>query len=381
MMKTKAVLVILCAATSCASSSPASIFSDADINECTRIRGPELVKSGDSYWHVFATCCGSTACGHATRRRLAGNSTLGDDHRLSRVIMATSSDKGMTWGKAKFLADGQKGYEGVNAIYDKIKKRVVVQYQKLDGQKTDGGKTYQTMSSDHCHTWSKPVDLSKQLKGCVVGETAGPRVQTGTGRLLWYSGTHSCVWYSDDHGETYNTSVAHATASGSERPLLKNEVSFSVVGESNSSVIYANGRGIFTKWQPYRIDYVSKDDGLTWKATKSALKDPPSPDGGINNEERALLYAGGAIYTAEPKGTKDGSLRELIVSCSKDNGKSWPKSVNVNGAHYAGYSNLGWVSPGKDQVKKLLVVWDHEKDDVHTVGGTILSQVIGANWC
>ena len=29
----------------------------------------------------------------------------------------------------------------------------------------------------------------------------------------------------------------------------------------------------------------------------------------------------------------------------------------------------------------VLVVWDHEKDDVHTVGAAPLSQVIDTDWC
>lgn len=366
-------LIIAYAAVACVSSSPTSIFSHSDVEECTRIRTPELAKSGDSHWHVFATCCGDNACGHKTRRRLYANNTLGDDHSKARVIMATSSDKGSTWGKSKFLADGEKGVEGVNVIYDKVKDRLVVQYQKLDG---DHKKTYQTMSSDHGHSWSKPRDLTEQLKDCVIGETAGARVQTGTGRLLWYSGSGRCVWYSDDHGETYKTRKAHASDSGSQRPELENEVSFSVVGEGNSSYIYANGRGIYDPWKPHRIDYVSKNDGRTWKAVKSELKDPPSPEGGVNTEERALVYGEGTVYTAEPKGTADGSLRELIVSCSKDHGKTWPKSTNVNGVHYAGYSQLGY-----ENHEKLLVVWDHEKDDIHTVGAAPLSQVIDTKWC
>ena len=372
-----AVSTVLCLA----ASSPVAVFSDDDVKECTRIRTPELVKTGQSNWHVFATCCGDNACGHKTRRRLGANSSeLEDNHSEARVIVATSDDKGVTWGKSQFLADGKKGMAGVNAIYDTVKNRVVVHYCKEDERKV-----YQTMSSDHAKSWSKPVELTGQLKGCTVGSTAGSRVQTGTGRLLWYSGLDAaeggeCVYYSDDHGATYKTH--RATATGAIK-VLSNEVSFAVVGDSNSSFIFANGRAVYKDWKPNRIDYVSRDDGLTWHAGKSPLKDPYNPDGSLNTEERSLLYADGVLYSAEPKGTKDGSLRELILSCSKDVGKTWSKSITINsGNHYAGYSSLGWLNPGKQSKSKtLLVVWDHEKDDVHTVGAVPLSQVVNADFC
>ena len=94
------LLISACAAVIAVSSSPQSVFSDEAIKDCTRIRTPELVKSGEQHWHVFATCCGENACGHKTRRRLGSNSnetannvTLGDNHSEARIIMATSKDK------------------------------------------------------------------------------------------------------------------------------------------------------------------------------------------------------------------------------------------------------------------------------------------------
>ena len=370
--------IAACATAIAAASSPISVFSDDDVKECTRIRTPELVKSGEQHWHVFATCCGDNACGHKTRRRLGGNETLGDNHSEARIIVATSTDKGLTWGKSQFLADGKKGLEGVNAIFDTVVDSLVVQYSTYEEPK----KTYQIKSKDHAESWKGAVDLTDQLKDCDVGETAGARVQTGTGRLLWYSGVGGCVWYSDDHGATYKTHSADAKGHDAPRKLT-NEVSFTVVTNktSNTSHVFANGRAVFKDWKPNRINYVSHDDGLTWVASKSDLKDPYNPDGTLNTEERSLLFEDGVLYAAEPKGTKDGSLRELILSCSKDGGKTWPKSININGAHYAGYSSLGWRSPGKNQPKTLLVVWDHERDDVHTVGAAPLSQVIDTNWC
>eukprot|EP01052_Picozoa_sp_SAG31_P001042 SAG31_NODE_33_length_32018_cov_69.763088_26_plen_304_part_00 len=246
-----AALPLLCVLTGCIASAaslptsaPKPVFSDQDVKKCTRIRTPELVTSGHGshspltaappavYWHVIATCC-------------EGGHVESD----SKVIMATSSDNGKSWGKTQYLGEGH----GPNAIYDKVVDRLVVQYNSADDSKT-----YQIISSDHGHVWSKPEDLSRQLKACGhTGETAGQRVQTNTGRLLWYGGGAdtgkypSCFWWSDDHGKTYNASSV---------PVVKNEVSFTVVThENNYSYIFGNGRSVFKDWKPHRIDYRSDD--------------------------------------------------------------------------------------------------------------------------
>ena len=332
--------------------SPAPVFSDDDVKKCIRIKTPELITSGPltgsgRHWHVIATCCEG---GHVE-----------DD---AKVIMATSSDDGKTWGKTQFLAEGKPAH-GPNGIYDKIKDRLLVQYNS-----PDDSKTYQIISSDHGHSWSKPVDLSHQLKDCGhTGETAGSRIQTSTGRLLWYGGGsdhgkyRSCFWYSDDHGETYQTNAVKS---------IENEVSFSMVDHGGGGFIYANGRSINPDWKPYRIDYVSRDDGKTWGKSKSALKDPAT------EVERSLVYGDGVLYTASPKGTKDGPRMELIVSCSKDNGHTWPHSVNLGGDHYAGYSSLGYMGTHD---RTLIVVWDHDRDDKYNPGGAPLFQIIDTKWC
>jgi hypothetical protein len=356
-------------------SSPASVFSSEDISQCTRIRSPELVKTGGANFLVFATCCGKNACGHISEGR---NSSLGDDHSESKVILTSSSDNGRTWGKAQFLADGKTGYSNVNAIYDTVTDELVVQYID-NGNDNSLQKTYQVMSKDQGKTWSKPVDLTEQLKACPkTGATAGTRTQTSTGRLLWYGGGTGCLWWSDDHGKTYHAQNGVG---------MTNEISFlNVVNHTNNhSYLFANGRAFVDEWKPNRVDFKSHDNGETWERTKSVLKDAVGNDG-MSQVERSLLWMKGRIFTAEPKGTsnppkgKEGSHYDLVVSCSQGtNHSEWKfsKSVTVNSGHYAGYSSLGEI-PGDDS---LLVVWDHEKDDEHTVGGAPLFQTIDTKWC
>ena len=345
-------LAALCAL---AHADPAEVFTKKELNDCTRIRTPVVVSSSPQHWHVFATCCGEDACGHKSFESSQGeNSTLGDNHKESRVIMKSSSDMGKTWTKTQFLAGGKKGYAGVNAIHNKVLDELVVQYHKGEegGAKVDH--VYQVKSKDHGVTWIAEKEITHMLNNC-GGGTAGQRVQTESGRLLWYG--DSCVWYSDDNGGTYK----------SKHVDVKSETSFVSLGSNHNRDLYANGRSVEKEWRPYRVDYISNDDGETWSKSKSKLKDSVS-DGKSKQCERSLVVYddqdGHVIYSAEPEGTKQGARYKLVVSCSTDGGRTWPHSTNVNSDHMAGYSSLGVMKQGS----QLLVVWDHERDEVHTIG-------------
>jgi len=262
----------------------------------------------------------------------------------AKIIMASSHDDGKTWAH-QYPAGERSGIRGPNMIYDAVADNLVLQYQTVDGSKL-----YQTTSSTNGHQWTDPVEI--KLKECShTGETAGQRVQTSTGRLLFYGGGAdsgkypSCLWWSDDHGKTYNSS---------SDPILSNEVSFA---RTAGKQIYANGRGVVGKWQPYRIDYRSEDDGITWTRAKSTLQDPEKGQ----ECERSLVYGNGLLYTAEPKGNKDTARADLSVSCSTNGGKTWHNATVVGGDNVAGYSSLGVRKDGK-----LLVVWDFDKNYEHT---------------
>jgi hypothetical protein len=308
-----------------AAADPKSLFPDSVLSECTRIRTPHIVTSGSNWWHVSATCCMG---GHV------------EDN--ARMVMAVSSDNGKTW-KHQFPAGDPKGVRGSNMIYDRVTKNLVLQYHTIEDSKL-----YQVMTPDHGHHWSKPVEI--KLDHCkVTGETAGQRIQTSTGRLLWYGGGADsgkyppCIWYSDDHGKTYHSKVS---------PGPSNEVSFAL---TSTSQIYANGRAVVGKWQPNRIDYRSDDNGLTWTKTKSTLTEPEAGQ----ECERGLVYnpGNGIMYTSEPKGNKDHPRADLETKCSKNNGKVWHNSSIVGGDDVAGYSSIGPLADGT-----ILIVWDYDSN-------------------
>merc|ERR1711907_507599 len=351
--------------------SPAWVFSDAEVKECTRFRAPVLVRSGDNeHWHILGICCGANACGNseAYDSSRGENVTLGDDHQDARVIMKSSSDAGRSFDKTQFLSPpGEKGYAGINAIYDETTGSLVVQYQKQTGPSGKPSALYQIKSHDHGATWTKPKDLTEQVKHCPMSqETAGQRVQTDSGRLLFYA--DQCFWYSDDHGASYNVS---------QDTQVKNEVSFVSLG---NGVLYGNGRGVKVDWQPYRIDYLSHDDGVHWTRSKSLLKDPKKSghSGSHPSIERSLVYDhghGGVMFTAAPEGTDEGPRYKLVISCSTNQGKTWHASTTPHGNDKAGYSSLGVYA----DASKLIVVYEQSLSN--GVGMNFRHDTIDTKWC
>jgi len=222
---------------------------------------------------------------------------------------------------------------------------------------------YQIVSEDDAVTWSAPRDIShffepaQKSQHDMMDITAGNKVQTTTGRLLWLAHDHSynvVSWFSDDGGDTYNVS---------RNKVRGNEVSVAVQDPKTGELIM-DGRGQSFSWFPNRAVYYSKDDGTTWSdPQESPLLDPP--DGGC---QRALISHGGVLYTSEPQRQV---RHQMVLQCSQDGGKSYPwRKVVTSFLARGGYSDLKILEDGK-----LLMVWE----DYPT--NNIFSQVLETSWC
>ncbi len=192
--------------------------------------------------------------------------------------------------------------------------------------------TFVCHSDDDGKTWSKPVDISRQVKpphllnantpGAMIQLTRGPhegRIVTG----LWgtlpviKNGKRSRQWqvvvaHSDDDGSTWKRTEPLADASGKGFP---NECQ--VVEASNGDlVLIARNQG----GDLFRKKAISHDGGETWSAFDvdrglpsvacmgSVIKGPIQPDG------RWGLWAS----FPSNAGRKNGQ-----IAVSRDNGKTW----------------------------------------------------------
>ena len=327
------------------------VFTKEEVKRCTRIRTPSTLYNEDTgSIHVVARCCGINQCsGKGStihRRRL-------DNDEDATVIMKTSTDGGATWGKFQTLSPkGQNHYANGAGIYDRHRKRLVVQYNYIPQGSTApvfNTTLWQIFSTDDGSTWSEPQNLSPMLKNCnpninnMEVQTAGSKVQTESGRLVWAGHDHAsnvCVWYSDDGGESYQTA----------KLIEGNEVSISIA-DAPKGVLYMNGRG-GKRFEPYRTDYYSYDNGASWtEGTKSQLMDD---DGGC---EGSILNVNGIIYFMEPT---DKGRTKMTMHCSKDQGKTWNSQITVNGDNRGGYSDMIALPSGI-----IVAVWE---DGSHPLG-------------
>ena len=373
-----------------------NIYTQDELKFCGwRIRTPALVRTRKAV-HAIGRCCGENLCtgkshkciGHGKNEhcwppKQPGDDAslwshiyddaeprLADDNSFSTTVMKTSWDGGKTWGNFQVLSPkGETGHSCAHGVYDAAGETLIVQWSHFGTNTTRPAthvRQWQMTSTDDGQSWTWPEDISAQIAGCSASAdnqmylSAGSKIQTHTGRMLWPAhsfGGYACVWYSDDGGKTYNTSNILAKA---------NEISVAEVAVKNGRhQILMDGRGSDKAWKPHRTRYWSTDDGAHWgKGQASALLD----DAG-SGCERALINVEGTLFTSEPQGP---GRTKMVLQCSTDNGKTFPKSHVVNGDLSGGYSALLGAS---DLVKGgLLMLW--ENDDGNQYAG-----VIATDWC
>jgi len=348
-----------------------NIFSDFELKQCVRLRTPTLVRNPDTGGiHISVRCCGANRCSGKRRRLDEHDDIVGDNLKDCKVAMKSSYDNGTTWGKFQIISPkNNPGFGHGSALWDKIRKRIVLQYQSYPhGSTAPTADTtyYQIYSDDDARTWSPPTDISPFLKKCnpnnkdMMDLSAGNKIQTSSGRLLYTAHNHNrqvCTWYSDDGGLTYNTSNV----------IRGNEISVAPLN-SGKGHLYMNGRGqSYKQFDGYRVDYFSYDDGATWsKPQKSKLY---GDDGSYC--ERSLINFRGILYSAEPQGrSTEGERTKMVIQCSKDDAKTWNSSVVVNGEAEGGYSDLLGLPNGK-----LLMVWEYKPS------GNVFAKQIDTKWC
>jgi hypothetical protein len=346
---------------------PWPVFTADEVRQCGNIRIPELTVT-PSRIIIWAQCRS------ANTSNSAALPPFGDNMIHAKVVSKASSDLGESW--TNWTVHTPVQYSHGKAIFDRVAKQVVLQYQHHPSTNPELNSSYlQRVSTDDGLSWGPERDITDQLAGCnpyrpieMEVESAGSSIQTAAGRLIFTGHSKhndSCTWYSDDHGATYRTS----------NRFVGNEIS---VAELAPGHLVMNGRGGSHPWNPNRTRYRSTDDGATWgPGEASVLTD--------NNEfgcEAALIAVnvstGGSdttvLFFAEPIGK---SRTDLVLRCSLDGGDTWPHRRAVNGHEAAAYSAIAAlpVSRGRGDSAgtELLLVWES--------GNTFIAQKVGIGWC
>eukprot|EP00936_MAST-01D_sp_MAST-1D-sp1_P002656 g2656.t1 len=355
------VFIVLLAFAYSQAHTPGVVFTDAEIAACDKIRIPKIV-STPSRVIVFGQCRN-----YGAASRAPDHEAFGDDFSTNQIVSKTSTDGGISW--VDFKKWSSKGISNPTPIYDHQRSSVLLLYQKYpEADPSFNITTFVQMSKDDGASFGHPVDITHQISACsphapkhMVQLSAGSRVQTSSGRLLFTAHNDEgmgCVLSSDDGGASW-AAVA-----------LQKTKEISVV-EVNPGNLLMNGRRV----QPmppnvnpdHRINYRSKDDGLSWGAAEDSGLVSHECEGALLAKPRVGHTKNAIFYS----GVSSDDRKGLVLQCSLDGGHTWPHSTQKY-ADTAGYSDMAMLPDGKN----FIVVFE-----VSGGKGGARSDVAGGKFC
>jgi sialidase-1 len=280
------------------------------------------------------------------------------DQAGNDLLVATSSDQGQKWSRPAIAYE--QGADSCNnpcLVQDATSGRVFLFFQTFPAggkefsglpagpQDPQGNRLKFVASDDEGATWSRPVDMSTELKPakavtCASGPGIGIQLAKGkhAGRLVIPFNSQDAqrnfvnwVAFSDDAGKTWQR--------GAEVPQEGMQLNEVQVAETGDGSLYLNSRRWRSGAALRKVSW-SQDGGATWaKATEDTALPEPVCQGSL------LAAASGgkpSIFFLNPvgKGRANGTLRR-----SEDGGKTWAESTLLFPGPFA-YSSMAKV--GKD---------------------------------
>ena len=201
-------------------------------------------------------------------------------------------------------------------------------------------------SDDDGRTWSKPRNLTRELKDpswCFLLQGPGRGITMGDGTLVFPAQfqlspeeqriPHSTVIYSRDHGQTWEI------GSG----VLANTTESAVV-ELEDGVLMSNQRN---NRGGSRSIHTSTDLGKTWSehaSSRSALREPVCMASLIHVGRELTGEADGLLLFSNPD-VLQAPRRCMSIKASRDSGATWPSSqaLLLDEEPSAGYSCLTMI--------------------------------------
>ena len=298
------------------------------------------------------------------------------DHAENDIVLKRSTDSGKTWGPLQLVhEDGANSLSNPTAVIVRETGRALLMYQRypkgFDEHKAEPGlggpricRTFTQYSDDDGAIWSKPVEVTAQVKrptevtSTATGPGIGIQLARGkhAGRILMpfnqgpYGKWKVYAVFSDDGGQSwrYGETASEGVAG------YANEVQFIEVN-NGSVMLNARNQG---GGQKLRKISISRDGGGTWSTTRhdatliepvcqaSVLRHPGNGD----PAKDVFLFSNPATQTGRTNGT---------VRLSRDEGKTWPVSRVLYPGGFA-YSCLASLPDGsvgclfeRDGTKKI----------------------------
>ena len=307
------------------------------------------------------------------RQALDGFGVPFPDHAVTEILMRRSVDHGRTWSKQRVVVKSADVTTGNPcAVLDRQSGTVFLVFCRGVKPAIKGGinkSAWVIKSTDQGLTWSKPVDITdsakeKDWKYVFTGPGSGIQLQSG--RLLIpcsgeYGPQFSFLLYSDDHGATWQRTRPLRGADSLDpattwQNLGDKPAPYSAdnVTDEPGVVELADGRVYFNARSRLEVGHrgyaYSDDGGLTWSKVRFHPQLPESVvDGGLaRHPDQDVLLVSRPTFRYK-KGMPYGGVwshrRNLTLSVSSDNGKTWPVSRLIHKGP-AAYSDLAVLQNG-----------------------------------
>ena len=285
-------------------------------------------------------------------RRVEGKGDNGDID----TVLKRSTDGGKTWseeitvadigadtiGNACPTVDPESGAITVVMTWNRVPEKKVV-----PGFGEDSRLVYLSRSTDDGLTWSKPEDITRQVKlgnwsWFASGPGSGIVLERGPhkGRFVLgvnhkeAEGYRAHAIYSDDRGKTWKSSRSFAA-------LHTNECE---VAELEDGVLMLNMRNHGSP-KKERAVAISGDSGETWSETTwDASLPEPQCMGTLKRHSWSGNAKPGLLLFMNP--ASEEGRRDLVLRGSKDDGKTWSTKTLVKPGD-AAYSHLAVMPDGK----------------------------------
>jgi sialidase-1 len=281
------------------------------------------------------------------------------DQAGNDLVVSTSKDDGVTWSKpAVAYEQGKDSCNNPCLVEDELIGRVFLFFQVFPaGSREFGGlpagsgdpkatRIMMLASDDEGASWSRPADVTKELKpDDAVTTASGPGIgiklkhPLHAGRLVIPFNSQdkkknfvNWVAYSDDGGRNWHRGASVPQEDG--RQL--NEVQ---VAEARDGTLYLNSR----RWKgsAFRKVAWSKDAGQTWSAAEddASLPDPTCQGSLLRVDQGAETN----LYFLNPigKGRANGTIR-----LSRDGGRTWIAQRTAFPGPFA-YSSMAALADGR----------------------------------
>ncbi len=323
--------------------------------------GVAVRKGGDDGVNTYripglATTNKGTLIGVYDVRRRSGGDLPGDID----VGMSRSTDGGRTWEPMKVIMDmgddPKWNYDGIGdpaVLVDKNTGTIWVAATWSHGNRSwrgsgpglkpeETGQLMLVRSDDDGVTWSKPINITEQVKKpewCFILQGPGKGITMRDGTIVFAAQyqdppaqrrlPHSTIIYSKDHGKTWQVGTG-----------AFDDTTESQVIEIEPGVLMLNCR---YNRKAVRVVMTTRDMGKTWRkhtTSERSLIEPGSCMASLINVDQEV---GNWLLFSNPDSTR--GRHHITIKASSDRGLTWPKEhrLLLDEGNSAGYSCMSMI--------------------------------------